>query len=119
MQQVDVMRRGKIAWQPGQQKIETVVVRGEAQHESPNLALPKQVGEGRALGGFGAVFRLRSAASDVLALGIRENLVFAGVAIERVKQREEQNADDAGGRKIPAPSEMQEPQAQHRSPHRA
>src|SRR6266478_10105239 len=105
------MRRGKIAGQPGQQKIETVVVRGEAQHESPNLALPKQVGEGRALGGFGAVFRLRSAASDIFAFGAAQKLVFAGVAIEGVKQREEQNADYACGRKIPAPPEMQEQQA--------
>ncbi len=78
--------------------------------------LPQQIGERRAPGGARAIFRLRSAASDVVALGAGEEFVFAGVAVISIEQNKEANADQAGGRKIPAPSEMQEHEAQHRYP---
>src|SRR5258708_33192298 len=101
------MSCGQIAWQPGQKQIKTVIVCGKPQHESPHLALPQQIGERRSLSGFRAIFGLRSATSDVLALGAGEKSVFARVAIESVEQREKENTDQAGNRKIPAPSKMQ------------
>src|ERR1700675_2801090 len=106
MQQIDMMGLGKIGGQPRQQQIESVVVGGEAQHESPHPALAQQVSQGRSLGGSNTIFGLRSAAHDELALGIGESFVFTGIAIESVEQREIKNADHPRRRKIPAPSKM-------------
>src|SRR5258708_7128927 len=110
------MNGRQVARQPGKQQIEAVVVGREAQSESPDSLLPQQVSKRRALGGSRAIFRLCSAASDVLALGAGEEFVFAWIAIESVEKREKENADQAGRRKIPTPSKAQQHKAQHRYP---
>src|SRR6267142_3599139 len=107
------MRGGEIARQPGKHEIESVGVGGEAEGESPDSALPQQIGERRSLSCAGPVFRLGTATSDVLTLGGSEELVFAGIAVEGVEQREEKDADHASGGKIPAPPEMQEHNTQY------
>src|ERR1700682_2526094 len=110
------MNGGQIARQPGKQQIEAVIVGRETEGESPNSSLPQQVGERRALGCAGAIFRLGFAAGDELALGVCEELVVTGIAIESVKEREKKNADYAGHGEIPAPSEMQQHETQYRNP---
>ena len=106
MQQVDVVGGGEIAGQPGQQEIEAVVVSGEPEAKSPNAALAKEVGEGRALLCTEAIFGLRAAFKDVRALGGGETVVFAGVAVNGVEEGQEEDADEAGAGEIPAPAEM-------------
>jgi len=51
---------------------------------------------------------LRAAASDVVTLDAGEKSVFARVAIEGVEKREEENTDQTGNRKVPAPAKVQQ-----------
>src|SRR5690242_8963549 len=101
MKHIYVMRDGKIVGQPGQQQIKAVIVSSESETQAPNATLLQQVEKRRAAFGLEAVFGLRAAASDEFALGAGEALVFAGIAVEGVKKREVQKANDTGGRKIP------------------
>src|SRR5882762_3444122 len=72
MKQVDMMHGGKIRRQPGQEEIESVVIRREAQSQAANFSLSKQIAERRSLGRPRPVFRLRSSAFDEFSLGVRQ-----------------------------------------------
>src|SRR5205085_1463706 len=76
VQQVNVVRGREIAGKPGEEEIEAVIVRGEAERESPDAALAQEISEGRALFGFGAIFWLCATALDVGAFGRAERFVF-------------------------------------------
>ncbi len=68
MKQVHVEGRGKIRGQPGQEQIESVVVRRETQGQAAHFTLPEQVSEGSSFRGSRAILRLRSAPENKLAL---------------------------------------------------
>src|SRR6266700_4123577 len=66
--QVNVDGGGNIRRQPGQEQIESVVVRRETQGQAAHFTLPKQVSEGSSFRGSRAILRLRSAPEDKLVL---------------------------------------------------
>src|SRR5438034_7818724 len=73
MQQVHVQAGREIRGQPGQEQIESVVVRRETQGQAPHFTLSQQVDERSSFGGSRAIFRLRSAPGDELALRDRKS----------------------------------------------
>lgn len=65
--------------------------------------------------GFGFVFRLCATASDEIAFRGAEFQVFAGIAVEGVEEDKVKKADDASNGKAPAPSDVQEHDADERN----
>src|SRR5579871_1147948 len=110
-----MMRFGQICWQPGQQQIKNVVVRTVSKREAENFFSRDQIPQRSALRRALRIFRLRPAFADMFALGRGKFFVPAWISIERQKQREINNADDSGDRKICTPAEMHEHHTEHRN----
>src|SRR5450755_3377859 len=108
MKQIDMQCRGEVRRQPGEEQIKGVVVRAEAQGESPNLGLAEQVQQWSAFGGANLILGLRAAFGDEVALRCRQRRIFAGIAVKRVEQGEVQKTDDAGGHETQPPAEVQQ-----------
>src|SRR5207247_7074277 len=115
VQQIDVERRGKIRRKPSQKKIESVIVRRETEAQTPDFSFSQQVSERGAFGGARAIFGLRSAAGDKIALRSGEEIVFAGIVIEQVEQSKVGEADESGGGKIQAPTRIEKQNTKQRN----
>src|ERR1700722_3759108 len=109
-----MMGRQKIGRQPGQKKIEGVVVTEEPQREATPSSLPKQIPQRCSFGCPRAIFRLRPAFRDEVPLGIRKARIFARVSVERVKQNKIENADEARRSETPSPAKMEQKDAEER-----
>src|ERR1700722_754851 len=115
MQQIDMQSRRNVGRQPREQQIKSVVVRSKPKHKSPNLPLPQQIPKWRALRRPHTVLRLCTAPLDVFALGARQFLVFAGIPVEKIEQREVKQADDTGRKETPPPAEPQQKNSDERN----
>ncbi len=62
--EIDVQGRGEITWQPGEQEIEDVVVRAEAEGEAEDFSLAEEIAKG---GWFGIIVDDGFRGGDVFA----------------------------------------------------
>ena len=106
VQQVHMQGRGKIAGQPGEQQIESVIVGSVPEDEALDFALAQEVGDGTGFLNFGVAFGLRAALADEFAFGGREGFIFARIAVDPVEEDEIDEAENAGGGEAPAPAEV-------------
>src|SRR5262249_24442637 len=78
--QVQMLSFGEIRRQPGKKQIKNIVVGAVAEREANDFALLQEIGKRSASCGADGIFRLRATEADVVALGLGEFRVVAGVA---------------------------------------
>src|SRR5271166_4633693 len=105
------MGRREIRRQPRKQEVESIVIGGEAEHQTPNFSLLQQISQRSALRRAHAILRLRSTQPNEISLGHGERLVFAWVLVESGEEDAIGQTDEARGREAPSPSESQQQQA--------
>lgn len=109
MQQIDVEGDGEIAWEPGEQEVEDVVVGAEAEDHADDFGLPEEIAEGCL---FRLLVRLRRVVfGDVVALGFGEFGVVCGIAVDLPEEEEVEEAENAGCGEAPAPADSEEQHA--------